>query len=85
MLAHRQRAHVSRDHTVTLELPDEFVGEVEVLVLLNPSSTSRAGRKKLSVDEFLAGRRQRPAGVGPVSLEEMERAIAQGASGRGSV
>jgi hypothetical protein len=41
--------------------------------------------QKLSVDEFLAARLTPPPGVGPVSLQDMERAIAEGASGRGSV
>jgi hypothetical protein len=40
---------------------------------------------KLSVDEFLAGRLTPPPGVGPVSLQDIDRAIAEGASGRGSV
>jgi hypothetical protein len=43
----------------------------------------RAGR--LSVDEFLAARLTPPPGVGRVSLEDMDHAIAQGAMGRGSV
>lgn len=41
--------------------------------------------QRLSVDEFLAARLTPPRGVGPVSLQEMDRAIAEGASGRGSV
>jgi len=39
-------------------------------------------RRTLSVDEFLAARLTPPPGVGPVSLQDMERAIADGASGR---
>ena len=38
----------------------------------------------LSVDEFLAARLIPPPGVGPVTLQDIERAIAEGASGRGS-
>jgi len=41
--------------------------------------------RRLSVDEFLATRLTPPPGVGPVSLQDMERAIAEGAAGRGSV
>jgi len=41
-------------------------------------------RRTLSVDEFLAARLTPPPGVGPVSLQDMDRAIADGASGRGS-
>ena len=41
--------------------------------------------RRLSVDEFLATRLTPPTGVGPVSLQDMDRAIAEGAIGRGSV
>jgi hypothetical protein len=41
--------------------------------------------RKLTVDEFLAARLTPPPGVGSVSLDDMDRAIAEGASGRGSV
>ena len=37
--------------------------------------------RTLSVDELLAARLAPPPGVGPVSLEDMDRAIAEGASG----
>ncbi len=40
--------------------------------------------RQLSVDEFLAARLTPPPGVGPVTLQDIERAIAEGASGRGS-
>jgi len=36
----------------------------------------------LTVDEFFAARLTPPPGVGPVSLEDMDRAIAEGAGGR---
>ena len=42
-------------------------------------------RRTLSVDELLAARLTPPPGVGPVSLPDMERAIAEGASDRGGV
>lgn len=41
--------------------------------------------RKLTVDEFLAARLIPPPGVGPVTLQDMDRAIAEGAIGRGSV
>jgi hypothetical protein len=41
--------------------------------------------RKLTVDEFLAARLTPPPGVGPVTLQDMDRAIAEGAMGRGSV
>ena len=49
-----------------------------------PGAVSERTRA-LSVDEFLAARLTPPPGVGPVSLQDMDRAIADGASGRGSV
>ncbi len=49
-----------------------------------PAAVAKRART-LSVDEFLAARLTPPPGVGPVSLQDMDRAIAEGASGRGSV
>jgi len=49
-----------------------------------PAAVS-ARTRTLSVDEFLATRLTPPPGVGPVSLQDMDRAIAEGASRRGSV
>ena len=45
----------------------------------NPSTLGR----KLTVDELLAAGLTPPPGVGPVSPGDIERAIAEGASGRG--
>lgn len=42
-------------------------------------------KRRISLDEFLATRLTPPSGVGPVSLEDMDRAIAEGAAGRGSI
>jgi hypothetical protein len=51
-----------------------------------PKPAAVAGReRKLTVDEFLATRLTPPPGVGPVTLQDMERAIAEGAIGRGSL
>ena len=49
-----------------------------------PAAVAERGRR-LSVDEFLAARLTPPPGVGHVSLQDMDRAIAEGASGRGSI
>jgi hypothetical protein len=40
---------------------------------------------RLSVDELLAAKLTPPPGVGPVSLADMERAIEEGAGGRGDL
>jgi hypothetical protein len=50
----------------------------------NPPAVA-AGKRRISLDEFLAARLTPPPGVGPISLEDMDRAIAEGAIGRGSV
>ena len=42
-------------------------------------------KRTISLDEFLAARVTPPPGVGTVSLEDVDRAIAEGASGRGSI
>lgn len=42
-------------------------------------------RRGLTVDELLAARLTPPPGVGPVSLDDIERAIALGATGRAGV
>jgi hypothetical protein len=45
-----------------------------------PAAIAESARA-LSVDELLAARLTPPTGVGPVSLQDMDRAIAEGASG----
>lgn len=51
----------------------------------SPKPPDVAERKRtISLDEFLAARVAPPSGVGPVNLEDMDRAIAEGAIGRGS-
>jgi hypothetical protein len=53
---------------------------VELIAL--DAAPAPAPERKLTVDELLASRIKLPAGVGPLSLEDMERAIAEGALGR---
>lgn len=54
--------------------------QVELIALDVPSAL--APERKLTVDELLASRIKLPPGVGPLSVEDMERAIAEGALGR---
>jgi len=54
--------------------------QVELIVL--DAAAAPAPEHKLTVDEFLASRVKLPPGIGPLSLEDMERAIAEGALGR---
>lgn len=54
--------------------------QVELIAL--DTATAPALERKLTVDELLASRIKLPPGVGPLSLEDMERAIAEGALGQ---
>ena len=51
-------------------------------VELTAIESAPAPEPRLTVDELLASRVKLPPGVGPLSLEDMERAIAEGALGR---
>ena len=55
---------------------------VELIALEAAPAPAPAPERKLTVDELLASRIKLPPGVGPLSLEDMERAIAEGALGR---
>jgi hypothetical protein len=90
MHAHRTRTRVEGGHRVTVDLPSDFPdGEVEVIVLpaVDDADNERTEShpRRLSVDELLANRLTRPSGVDPVSLADMQSAIADGALGRGDV
>lgn len=86
MRAHRVRVRVSGGHQLSVTLPSDFPpGDVDVIVLEAPLEATSAQRARLTVDELLASRLSLPPGVGPVTVADMERAIADGASGRGSV
>lgn len=90
MYAHRTKARVEPGHRVTVELPSDFPSsEVDVIVLPAASDTGEdqtaSRQRQLTVDELLASRLTPPPGVGPISLADMETAIAEGALGRGDV
>ncbi|WP_437720392.1 hypothetical protein [Sorangium sp. So ce861] len=53
---------------------------VELIAIEAPPAP--APERKLTVDELLTSRIKLPPGVGPLSLEDMERAIAEGALGQ---
>lgn len=53
---------------------------VELIAL--DATAAPAPAHRLTVDELLASRIKLPPGVGPLSLEDMEQAIAEGALGR---
>ncbi|HEX7480094.1 MAG TPA: hypothetical protein VF331_20010 [Polyangiales bacterium] len=86
MRAHRVRVRVAKNQELRLTLPSDFPpGEAEVIVLEAPRVDETSETRKLTVDELLAGKLTRPPGVGPATLGDMERAIVEGASGRGGV
>jgi hypothetical protein len=62
-------------------LPSDFPpGDADVVVFrVEPSET--APRRKLTVDELLSTKLTPPPGVGTVTLADMDKAIADGASG----
>ena len=79
----RIRVHVSEDHEVRITLPSDFpAGEAEVIVI-GAEPEGIEALPKLTVDELLAARLSPPPGVGAVTLADMEKAVADGASGGG--
>ena len=76
------RFETTIDEIVAGAMPElrPMIGRRVEVIALDAVSSSSEGRP-ISFDEFLAHRLERPAGVEPVSLEDMERAIRQGAMG----
>lgn len=58
-----------------------LLGKRVELIALDAASALVSDRA-LTIDELMASRIKLPPGVGPLSLEDMERAIAEGALGR---
>jgi hypothetical protein len=82
MREHRTRVRVSETHEVRVVLPSDFPpGDAEVIVLRSEPGERHSDRK-LTVDEFLAKKLVPPPEVGSVTLADMGRAVADGASGR---
>jgi hypothetical protein len=54
--------------------------QVELIAL--DSAPAPTPEHKLTVDELMAARIKLPAGVGPLSQEDLDRAIMEGALGR---
>jgi hypothetical protein len=76
---------VTADHEVRVVLPSDFpTGTAEVIVVIGRRS-STSPRAHVSVDELIAGRLTPPPGTPPVTLADMERAIADGARESGVV
>jgi hypothetical protein len=84
MNAYRLKVHIPENRELHVQLPAEVAsGEAEVIVL-EVRSDGRATRDHgYTADELLAARLVPPAGIGAVTLADMESAIAKGAIGRG--
>ena len=52
---------------------------VELIAL--QAEAAEPQRRRLTMDEFRASRLERPEGVAPITLDDMERAIVEGALG----
>jgi hypothetical protein len=75
------KIHKTIDEATARAIPElrPLVGRSVELIVLEPAETSVV-RPKLGVDEFLLVlRRKRPQGVAPVTVEDMDTAIAEGA------
>lgn len=71
------------DEAVARALPAlrPLLGKRVELIALD-AGPAPGSERALTVDELLASRIKLPPGIGPLSLEDMERAIAEGALGR---
>lgn len=71
------------DEAVALAIPAlrPLLGRRVELIALDAPSTL-VSERPLTIDELLASRIKLPPGTGPLSIEDMEQAIAEGALGR---
>lgn len=77
------RIDTTIDEAVARAIPAlrPLLGRHVELIALDAAPAS-APERKLTVDEILTSRIKLAPGIGPLSLEDMERAIAEGALGR---
>jgi hypothetical protein len=75
-------ARVRQLLTEVRKLSEEERGELEAELISLGADQPEAPHRKLTVDEFLASSLRRPEGVAPVTLEDIESAIREGALGR---
>jgi hypothetical protein len=76
------RIDTTIDEAIARALPAlrPLMGERVELIALQTEAVEPP-RRKLTLEEFRAGRLERPAGVAPISLDDMEQAILEGALG----
>jgi hypothetical protein len=72
-------AEVLQPHRPVGELHAEDLGRVRITPIETDEGESILPAPGITVEEFLSHRLKRPAGLAPVSLEEMEAAILRGA------
>lgn len=83
MNAYRLKVHIPENRELHVQLPaDVASGEAEAIVLEVRRDGSAARDRGHTADEFLAAKLVPPAGIGAVTLADMESAIAKGATGR---
>jgi hypothetical protein len=77
------RVDTTIDETVVQAIPAlrPLLGKHVELIALDESPTV-VSERRLTVDELLGSRIKLPPGVGPLSAEDIERAIAAGALSR---
>ncbi len=80
---HAVRIDTTIDQAAVAAIPElqPFLGrKVELIALeVEPQIKEQPEKTKISIDEFLATRSKWPANRPPITLEEMENAIIQGA------
>ena len=86
MHAHRLKVQIPENRELRVQLPADIApGEAEVIVLEAEVGSGVSRDRRYTADEFLAARLVPPAGVGAVTLADMEIAIAKGATGRAGI
>ena len=84
MHAHRLKVQIPENRELRIQLPGDVApGEAEVIVLEAGNDAGGTRDRRHTADEFLAARLVPPAGVGAVTLADMEMAIARGVTGGG--
>jgi hypothetical protein len=86
MHAHRLKVQIPENRELRVQLPSDIApGEAEVIVLEAEIDAGGTRNPRHTADEFLAARLVPPAGIGAVTLADMEIAIAKGATGRAGI
>jgi len=76
------RIDTTINEAVAHEIPAlrPLLGRRVELIALDPEAAPSGSRRKVTVEELLAWRIRLPAGVGPITLDDIERGIIEGAT-----